>query len=217
MKYPLILGMLLGTALSASQWQEYEISFIGGFVVPDKDTHMQTQHTIGGELQFNDFDSYFIPELQFLQTMETEFTDYPGEPDDDGPYYNGSTFISRIGINALHEFDIGTAWWIPFYKIGAGYETLNDYHYFYNHDSLYISADCGLKYYTTPRFALKTELLFMQKMNESRFDRNYGFFFGVSYTIGEVSHKKVSSQRIKEQEDQIQRQKGEVFESLLKQ
>ncbi len=217
MKKTLMLASVIATLSSATDFQQYEISLLGGVVFPDQDTHLETQHTIVGELQFNDFEGYFIPELQLLQTMETDFADYPGdEPAPPNPY-NGSTFISRIGLNALHEVDIGTPWWIPFYKFGAGYETLNDYHYFNNRDSLYLSAGGGLKYYTTTRFAVKTELVFMQKMNESRFDQNYGLFIGFSYTIGAMEHKSISAKRIKEHEESIQRQKGEAFESLLKQ
>jgi len=74
-----------------------------------------------------------------------------------------------------------------------------------------------LKYYTMPRFAIKAEALFMQKMNTGRFDQNLGIFVGFSYTIGSLHHQAATAQRLKEQDERDQRQRGAAFESLLKQ
>ncbi len=181
--------------LHAVDGQKYDFSFFLGTVFPDAKTHLDLQQIIGAELQFNDFGSYFIPEVQLLQSLETDYIDYPGGDSAPPHAYDGSTFLTRLAIGGVHDFNIGTPWWIPFFKTGLGYETLNDYRYFKNEDSLFFEAGGGLKYYTSHRFALKVQALYLKKLNTARFDDNVGLFFGFSYELGGRTHKEKRIER----------------------
>jgi len=188
MKRPLLLSLALGGLLFSADIQKYDFSFMIGAIFPDSRTHLDAQEILGAELQFYEYGSYFVPEIQLLQTMETDYLEYTGagggEPVPPKNPFNGTVFITRIAVNGVHDFDIGTPWWIPFFKVGLGYETLNDDHYFDNVDCMFAEAGGGLKYYTGSRFAIKIEALYLKKLNEPRWDNNIGGFLGFAYRLG---------------------------------
>ncbi len=186
----LLLGSLLCGCLLGAETRIHEFSFGLGAVVPGSETHLDTQKVINAELQLNEYGAWLTPEIQFLQSLATDFTDYPGDPTD-AYRYDGSTFLSRFALNGVHNFDIGTTWWVPFVKTGLGYEIFNDYHYFDNNDGIFLDFGGGLKYYTTDRFAVKIEALYMKKLDGRR-DDSFGLVVGFSYAIGKFKDRSQS-------------------------
>ncbi len=177
-----ILSLLL-TGLNAADW---EVTPIAGAVFPDSDTHLDTQTVLGGELQYNGFGAFFSPELQILQSLETDFDKYPGNPGDTPPLENGSTFINRAALHAVHDFDTGTDLY-PFFKLGAGYESFHSQHYFENEDGAYADAGLGAKYFFTKSVALKLEGLWLHRFNkrdDMSFDNNYAALAGITFAFG---------------------------------
>jgi len=183
MKRALILSTALWASLSAAQPSDYEVTVLGGMVFPESDTRLDDQTIIGGEIQYNT--NFFLkPELQFLQSLETDFTEYPGSKVGTvPPYTNGSTFLTRVGLNAVYDADLGSNF-VPFIKAGVGYETLNDYHYWENEDSAYTNLAVGAKYFFSKNIALKVEGLYMQKLNDPYYDMNYGVLGGLTIAFG---------------------------------
>ncbi len=182
----LLVSAVLSSVLVTAQAADWELTPVAGMVFPDKDTHLEDQTVIGGELQYNGFGAFFAPELQVLQSLETDFDAYPGAPDDTPPYENGSTYTNRIAVNAVHDFDTKTNFY-PFFKLGAGYESFHDYHYFENEDGVYANAGLGAKYFFTDMIALKLEGLAMHRFNKRddlSFDNNFALLAGITFAFG---------------------------------
>ena len=174
MKRIALLSAALWTSLSAGEPSGVEISIVGGMIFPESDTRLDDQMAIGGEIQYNT-DFFLRPELQFLQSMKTDFT----RPTPSG---NGSTNLTRIGLNAVYDFNKGHEL-VPFVKAGIGYETLN-HHDFENEDSLYTNAGLGIKYFLTENIAVKAEGFYLQKLNEPYYDANFGVLGGLTIAFG---------------------------------
>lgn len=182
----LLSGILCGTLAMAQS--EYEVSALGGIVFPDSDTELENQTVFGAALQYNGFDFFFNPELMVLQSTETEFKSHPdGYPD----VYGGSTFVNRVLLNGVHDF-FYSDWFVPYVKLGVGYESFHDSHYFGNNDGAFADAAVGMKLHLSDAFALKLEGLAMHKfLNEGEdedslnYRNNFGIIGGLTYVFGD--------------------------------
>jgi len=182
MKRVIILSTALLASLYAAEPKPFEVSAVAGGVFPVSDTPLADQFVYGGEIQYN-ADYYFVPELQILQSYETGYTDFSSRGGSNSVLY--TTYLTRIGLNAVHDFWSKDSGFVPFYKLGVGYETLNDTHYFENDDSAYVDLGFGAKYFFYhDRFAVKVEGLYMQKLNDPHYDINLGILGGITYAFG---------------------------------
>ncbi len=187
MKRILLLSLAVSATLLATDLKNWEISPVAGMGFSDDNTKLDDQTLVGGELQYNGFDFFFAPELQVLQSLETDFDTYPGSANDAPPLENGSTFINRTAINAVHDFRTREAF-RPFFKLGVGYESFHDYHYFENEDGVYSNAGIGAKYLFNDTFGLKVEGQWMHRFNKrdnGDFDNNYAVLGGLTIAFGQ--------------------------------
>lgn len=182
MKRALVLSTALWATLAAAQPSTYELSILGGGVFTDNRTNLKDHAVVAAELQYN-LDCYFRPELQVLQSFKTDFTDYPGPGMVHHVSDKPSTYLTRIGLNAVHDYELESGW-TPFYKLGAGYETINNNNYFDNNDGAYADAGLGVKYFFTEHFAFKAEGLYMLKLNDPHWDNNFALLGGLTFAFG---------------------------------
>lgn len=195
MKKCIILSSLLWSAMAFAAPSAYDITLLGGVVFPDSDTKLENQTVIGGAVQYNGFDFPFAPELQVLQSLETDFKAYPGDTTGVTPTGNGSTFVNRILLNGVHDFDLGAAL-TPYAKLGIGYESFYDYDYFENRNSMIADAGAGLKYAFSDNWSARIEGLAMHKFhkrNDFSFDNNFGLLAGVTYSFGSVASRNATA------------------------
>jgi len=177
MKKMIVLNMVMWSSLLYAT-SEYELSIEGGVIFPDSDTKMQNQTIFGGALQYNGFDSFLSPELQILQSFKTDFKEAVGSPPQDA-----STSVNRIMLNAVHDFDFNPSF-VPYVKLGIGYESFHSEHYFKNDDSMIADAGVGMKFPLNDWISLKVEGLYMHKLS-GRKDNNFGLLGGISFAFGE--------------------------------
>ena len=178
MKKLLLVPALLSASLALATEYKYEVTPVIGYNIAEGNIELKDQWLIGAELQLNDTNLPFKPELSVLYTN----ADY-----DKSAY--GSTNIYRILLNGVYEFDkIDTM--IPFAKAGIGYETMSVSHE-ENYNSPFIDAGAGVKIPFTENLALKLEAVYMVKHNDSRWDNNLAFLAGLNFAFGKKAEKTV--------------------------
>lgn len=162
----------------------YDISGIVGVVYPDSRTQLENQAVVGAALQYNGFEWPLNPELQLLQSLETNYRAYDGTPASYQEVYGyGSTYVTRVMLNGVHTYAMEQV--SPFVKLGVGYEEVDKYNAFDNASAGIANAGAGLMFGITDAFSGRLEALGMYKFNE-RNDVNFGLTVGVTYHFGKV-------------------------------
>jgi OOP family OmpA-OmpF porin len=162
-------ALLAATLLGASDYN-YEISPMAGYAFPNSQ-ELKNNGVYGAEMQFNNVDSAFKPELSVLYS--------------DADYQNGGgdTDIFRSALNGVYE--LGKSNNItPFVKAGLGYETMSS-HKFDNHNSAFADAGAGVKVGITDQIALKLEAIEMLKFNSYNWDNTLLLMAGLNFAFGE--------------------------------
>ncbi len=186
MKRSILLSTMLCAALSAASTNAVETSILGGLVFPDSDTNLEDQKVVAGEIQYNGFDFFLKPELQVIQSLETDYTAV-GNNVKLSDY--GSTSLTRVALNGV--YDIGDSAFKPFLKAGLGYEVIQDHEDVDardddNEDGAYAQVGAGVKYALTDAFALKAEALYMKKISGDDSD-NIAVLAGLTYSFGTLA------------------------------
>lgn len=160
----LIPFLLLGTITFAAQY-DWEITPVIGFNLPQDNQVLDDSTVIGGELQYNGFDSKIKPEIQYLYTTADNLAS------------NANTDISRIALNGVYNFDaIGEA--IPLIKAGIGTEDRASIG-----DSPFLDLGLGVKIPHDDQLALKLEAIYM--FNNGRNHNNaLVLLAGLNYSFG---------------------------------
>lgn len=167
MKYTLAFSALLAAALLGASENNYEISAMVGYTLPNDGQYLDDYATYGVEMQFNSFEFALKPELSLFYS------------DGDYKYDNGTTKIVRTALNGVYEFkkEFNTT---PFLKIGAGYESMSNTA-FGNHNGLFANAGVGMKMDITSQMAFKLEAMKMVKSNDGNHDNNLALLGGLTF------------------------------------
>ncbi len=168
----LVCALSTATLLSAAgSAYDYELTPVIGGVWKEGNLNLRDEATIGAEFQFNNVDFFLKPEISILYS--------PGVDYKSG---SGDTSITRLMVNGVHEYDmVGDI--IPFTKAGVGFEYMGDKKSD-NENSCFVDAGAGLKFPLTDTLALKTEVIYMLKRNDNRWDNNLAGLVGLTYSFG---------------------------------
>ena len=181
---------LLSTLLfsSATFAATYELTPLVGYNFAEKNIKLKNYTVIGGELQYNGFNTAIKPEISFLYSI----ADYKKNL---LSIVNSAdvvdTNVMRFLFNGVYEFNNSSAI-TPLLKAGIGYETM-DNAYGGNREGSPL-ADLGLavKMSLGKSVALKLETLYMAKYNNRRYDHNLALFAGLTISFGgydkEITH-----------------------------
>jgi len=177
MKKLLLIPALLGTMAIASDYN-YEITPLIGYNIAEGNLNLDNEVLTGLQVQFNDVDSDFKPELSILHS---------GGVKSENTLPTNTTNVTRLGLNGVYEYatqsDI-----IPFAKAGVGYEIMNR-DIANNSDGAFVDAGAGVKIPFTEDLALKLEALYMLKYNDNSAGGNWGdsnlaVMAGLNYSFG---------------------------------
>lgn len=179
MKYTLAFSALLAAALLGASENNYEISGMVGYTLPNDGQYLDDYATYGAEMQFNSFEFALKPELSLYYS------------DGDYKYGNGTTKIVRTALNGVYEFkkEFRTT---PFFKIGAGYESMSNTA-FRNHDGFFADAGVGVKMDVTSQMAFKLEAIKMVKSNDGSHDNNLALLGGLTFYFDKKGDERVAT------------------------
>lgn len=177
MKYTIAFSALLAAALLGASDNNYEISAMSGYTIPNDGQFLDDYSTYGVEMQLNSFDAPVKPELSVFYS------------NGDYKYDSGNTKIFRSALNGVYEFEKGLIA-TPFFKIGAGYESMSN-SAFGNHDGFFADAGIGIKLDLAPQIALKLEAIKMVKSNSGSFDNNLVLMGGLTYSFEQKVHESI--------------------------
>jgi OOP family OmpA-OmpF porin len=166
-------GLMLSLAAAATMVTaaDFELTPVAGYVVKEGNLDLENEWVVGGELQFNQFDSVIKPEVALLYTPEDEYDDNVNE-----------TSITRIGLNGVYEYEKLESV-IPFAKVGVGYEHMSKRLY-ENDSELFVGAGGGVKFPISDALALKLEAFYMLKDPAGNKDSNLATLVGLSIPFG---------------------------------
>lgn len=173
MKRIVTTAALIGTLLQAAPAPSWEFTALGGTMMPQTKNSLDDQVVYGGELQLTGLGTLFEPELQILQSTDTDYTGT----------FTGSTKILRGALNVVYDYRNDSAF-TPFAKAGLGYESFLDLHQAGNDDSGYLNYGLGFKLALSEMFALKAEAIYTIKTDDTRWDRNLGLLGGITISFG---------------------------------
>jgi OOP family OmpA-OmpF porin len=165
------LMMSMVAAATIATAADYEFSPMGGYIVKEGNLDMDNEWVYGGELQFNNVDSIFKPELSLLHTAEVDYSDHIHETD-----------IWRIALNGVYDYTEKEGI-VPFLKAGVGFEAVDKRRYDYD-NGVYLDAGAGVKMLLTDAVALKVEVLYMLKDPFDNADNNFATLAGLSFGFG---------------------------------
>lgn len=177
MKYTIAFSALLAAALLGASDNNYEISAMSGYTIPNDGQFLDDYSTYGVEMQLNSFETPLKPELSVFYS------------NGDYKYDSGNTKIFRSALNGVYEFEKGLIA-TPFFKIGAGYESMSN-SAFGNHDGFFADAGVGIKIDLAPQIALKLEAIKMVKSNDGSFNNNLLLMGGLTYSFDQKVHEHV--------------------------
>lgn len=143
-----------------------------GYAFPNCDQELSDHTVFGAEIQFNDVNSLFKPELSVIYSDTDRKDERVGDTD-----------IFRSALNGVYEFEKIDRF-APFVKAGLGYEIMSD-HCYDNHNSLFGDAGAGVKIGLTKHMMLKLEMIEMVKYNKSNWDTNLLYLAGFNFSFGE--------------------------------
>jgi len=178
MKKLVLIPALLTASLAFATEYNYEITPQIGYNIAEGNIELDDYGIIGGEFQYNGFDSVIKPEVSILYSK----ADYSvGSAD---------TSVTRIALNGVYEFD-KVGFFTPLAKAGLGYETMGDAYTAQtgNTDSAFLDAGIGAKVPFNDMFALKLEAVYMMKYNDARYDSNLAILAGLTIAFGEKAQK----------------------------
>lgn len=182
MKQLLLLTTLFLSLLDAKEY-DFEITPLIGYTIPEGNIGLENYPLIGGELQYNGFDTAINPELSILYSK----ADYSASHLD-------NTKVLRVALNGVYDFEkMGPI--IPLLKAGLGYEDITKS---YKGVSPFIDLGIGAKIPFSDALALKFEALYMlnytSAVDHNRKDSSLAFLAGLNFSFGERA-KKVAPQQ----------------------
>ena len=173
---------MLGTVAMATEYN-YEITPLIGYNITEGNIDLDDYAVIGGEFQYNGFDSVIKPELSIFYSKADYNTNKLSSSAD--------TPVWRFAFNGVYEYDkVGSV--IPLAKAGLGYESMDDGSYTGstgNTDSAFIDAGIGAKIPFNDMLALKLEAVYMLKYNDARYDSNLALLAGLNIAFGAKAQK----------------------------
>ena len=179
-KLLLIPALMLGTASMAEQF-DYELTPLIGYNISEGNLGFKDQYMVGGELQYNGFNSAIKPELSYIYSNPTQTpASITTQADVD---------VHKLALNGVYEFgDNGDAI-IPLIKAGLGYEFIPDTAINKNESGTFANLGLGAKIplMDSGRLALKLEALYEAKYNDlrnSNFDSNLALLAGITLAFG---------------------------------
>ncbi len=177
MKSTLAFSALLAAALLGASENNYEISAMAGYTIPNDGQYLDDYGTYGIEMQFNGLDFVLKPELSLYYS------------EGDYKYDSGTTKIYRTALNGVYEFEkeFNTT---PFFKIGVGYESMSNTA-FENHDGFFADAGVGVKMDITQQIAFKLEAIKMVKSNDGSHDNNLALLGGLTFYFDQKAPERV--------------------------
>ena len=178
----LIPALMLGTVAMATE-NNYEITPLIGYNITEGNIDLDDYAVIGGEFQYNGFDSVIKPELSIFYSKADYNTNKLSSSAD--------TPVWRFALNGVYEYDkVGSV--IPLAKAGLGYESMDDGSYTGstgNTDSAFIDAGIGAKIPFNDMLSLKLEAVYMLKYNDARYDSNLALLAGLNIAFGAKAQK----------------------------
>jgi len=178
----LIPALMLGTVAMATEYN-YEITPLIGYNITEGNIDLDDYAVIGGEFQYNGFDSVIKPELSIFYSKADYNTNKLSSSAD--------TPVWRFALNGVYEYDkVGSV--IPLAKAGLGYESMDDGSYTGstgNTDSAFIDAGIGAKIPFNDMLSLKLEAVYMLKYNDARYDSNLALLAGLNIAFGAKAQK----------------------------
>jgi OOP family OmpA-OmpF porin len=175
--------IVLLTQLSFANSYKYEITPVAGYTFNDSYIPLSDYPIYGLEVQFNQNNAFFYPELSFYY----ERGEYDYQNSDEAYLYTKKRDIYTIALRGVHEFQRNDSF-LPFFKIGGSNRTLVG-----DDDELCHSAflDLGLgsKIYLTESVALKLESLYMINYNNDRVNQHVSLLAGLTFSFGGHEYK----------------------------
>lgn len=173
MKKLLLLPILLAATLVASEYN-YEITPVVGYNLTERNIGLDNHVIMGGEFQYNGFDSFINPELSILCSNANYTT----------PHSKGSK-IYRVALNGVYDFQqVGSI--IPLLKAGIGYEDIKQSH---KGNSPFMDFGIGAKIPFSDTIALKFEAIYMlncsNSIDNNRKNSNLTLLAGLNIAFGE--------------------------------
>ncbi len=200
-----VVSLLAASLLfGATSKYDYEITPLIGYNIAEGNINLDNYLTVGAEFQFN---NYLLPEFK------PELSLFYAKGNYNEAWINkDSTDIYRFAINGVYEYHpVYNGVVIPFAKAGIGYENFSDNSNSGNHNSAYGDVGVGAKLLLTKQWALKAEMLYMLKNNDTRWDSNFDILVGVTYAFGgEQTSYESSSKEQKEQESNTKEDENSV-------
>lgn len=177
MKSTLAFSVLLAASLLGASENNYEISTMVGYTLPNDGQYLDDYGTYGVEIQSNGLDFALKPELSFFYS------------EGDYKYDSGDTKIYRTALNGVYEFEkeFNTT---PFFKLGVGYESMSN-SAFGNHDGFFADAGVGVKMEITQQMAFKVEAIKMVKSNDGSHDNNLALLGGLTFSFDKKAPERV--------------------------
>ena len=177
-----ILLILFLQQLFAKSYK-YEISPVVGYTFNDSYIPLDDYPIYGLEIQFNQKNNFFVPELSFY--YEKGNYDYINseEPADEPYIYTQTRDIYTIALHGVHEFQRNNNF-LPFFKLGISNRTLVGDEKKLCH-SAFLDLGIGTKIYLSQRVALKFESLYMVNYNNKRVNQHISLFGGLNFSFGE--------------------------------
>lgn len=168
----------MGTMAMATEYN-YEVTPVIGYNIAEGNLNLDNDVIGGLEVQFNDVDCDFKPELSVLHS---------GGVKSENTLPTNKTNITRFALNGVYKL-AETSSMVPFLKAGVGYETMSR-DITNNTDGAFVDAGAGVKIPFTDALALKLEALYMLKYNDNSAGGNWGdsnlaVLAGLNYAFGE--------------------------------
>ncbi len=142
----LLLSLSCIATLYAEQMYLYEISPVVGLIENGTVTGMESSYGYGLQLQYNDIDFLIKPEITYIYSPNIVL------------HTSDETVNSHLFLaNGVYDLEY-TALLTPFFKAGAGYQSVSD-HALVNSDSFLISTGAGLKLNVKDQLSIKFEAM----------------------------------------------------------
>ena len=179
MKKLLLLPILFASLLLAGEYK-YEITPVVGYNLTEGNIGLNKYAIVGGQFQYNDFNSVLKPELSILYS-KAHYTSLTAQ----------DTKIYRVSLNGVYDFKKlkGVT---PLVKAGIGYEDIKQS---YKGDSPFLDLGVGAKIPFSDTIALKLEAIYMlnhsNTLDNNRKNTNVALLAGLNISFGEKSKIKL--------------------------
>ena len=189
MKKLLLLPILLISTLIAVDY-DYEITPVIGYNITEGNIGLDNYGIVGGQFQYNGFNSSISPELSILYSK----ADYTSPSTQNSKIY-------RVSLNGVYDFEqLGPV--VPLVKAGIGYENVKEST---QGESPFMDFGVGAKIPFNDAIALKVEALYMLNHNNgvepSRTDSNLALLAGLNIAFGEKAKIEVPKEEVIDGDD----------------